>query len=345
MKMLYAIQGTGNGHITRAIEIIPILKRKGEVDILLSGTESTLTFPFDIKYRFKGLCFVFGKNGGVDMWHTYLKMNSVRFLREIRQLDVSKYDLVISDFEPVSCWACLFAKKPSVGLSNQVATLHPLAPRPKKRDPLGKAILSHYAPSTFNYGFHFKALDQNIFTPVIRRSIRNTEITNKGHYTVYLPAYNDERILHALKKFKRVKWEVFSKYAEKRVEEKNITIYPADKGKFIASMTSSAGILCNAGFGTASEALFLNKKLMVIPMKSQYEQQCNAAMLRSMGIPVIKKLKKKNFDKINDWLDSEETISVDYPDITEFILDTIIENHAGKSADISFEQEHYALFQ
>ena len=36
MKVLYAFQGTGNGHIARAQEIIPILKKYAEVDILIS---------------------------------------------------------------------------------------------------------------------------------------------------------------------------------------------------------------------------------------------------------------------------------------------------------------------
>jgi UDP:flavonoid glycosyltransferase YjiC (YdhE family) len=30
MKILYAIQGTGNGHVSRAREIIPIPKKYGE---------------------------------------------------------------------------------------------------------------------------------------------------------------------------------------------------------------------------------------------------------------------------------------------------------------------------
>ena len=34
MKILYAIQGTGNGHISRAREIIPLLQKYGELDIL-----------------------------------------------------------------------------------------------------------------------------------------------------------------------------------------------------------------------------------------------------------------------------------------------------------------------
>src|ERR1017187_3721905 len=164
MKILYAIQGTGNGHVTRAMEVVPILKRKGDVDILISGTESDLKLPFAVKYKFKGLCFVFGKHGGVDIFNTYMKMNSLRLLREIRSFPVEQYDLIISDFEPVSAWAAILAKKPSIGMSNQVASLHPLAPRPKKTDVIGKMVLEHYAPTTYNYGFHYKSLDKNIFT-------------------------------------------------------------------------------------------------------------------------------------------------------------------------------------
>jgi hypothetical protein len=42
MKVLYAIQGTGNGHISRANEIIPILERRVNLDVLVSGKNSTL---------------------------------------------------------------------------------------------------------------------------------------------------------------------------------------------------------------------------------------------------------------------------------------------------------------
>ncbi|MET0298839.1 MAG: glycosyltransferase family protein, partial [Flavitalea sp.] len=73
MKILYAVQGTGNGHVCRATEIIPILQKKGEVDILISGTQSDVQLPFPVKYKFGGLGFVFGKKGGVDLLATYRK--------------------------------------------------------------------------------------------------------------------------------------------------------------------------------------------------------------------------------------------------------------------------------
>ena len=65
---------------------------------------------------------------------------------------------------------------------------------------------------------------------------------------------------------------------------------------------------------------------MVIPMKGQYEQQCNAAALKEMGIPVLKSLKKKYNIKISKWLESNQSVEVDYPDITREIINRIIEN-------------------
>ena len=66
MKILYAIQGTGNGHITVAREVLPILMKRGHVDILISSCQVDIDLPFEIKYKFHGMSFVFGKNGGID---------------------------------------------------------------------------------------------------------------------------------------------------------------------------------------------------------------------------------------------------------------------------------------
>lgn len=98
-----------------------------------------------------------------------------------------------------------------------------------------------------------------------------------------------------LSKVKDVKWEVFSKHSRNSREEKNLNIKPINNEAFIKSMASSEGVLCGAGFETPAEALFLGKKLMVIPMKNQYEQHYNAAALMAMGIPVIKSLKKNTW--------------------------------------------------
>ena len=124
MKILYAIQGTGNGHLSRARDIIPILQKDHEVDILISGTQADIELPFPVKYKFKGLSFIFGKNGGVDILETYKKSNLRVFILEINCLPVQIYDLVINDFEPVSAWACFQKNKKCISLSHQAAVLN-----------------------------------------------------------------------------------------------------------------------------------------------------------------------------------------------------------------------------
>ena len=327
MRILYAIQGTGNGHVSRAREIIPILQRKGDLDILISGTQADVDLPYPVKYRFKGLCFVFGKKGGIDLMETYRKGNLKRFFKEIKSLPVEDYDLVINDFEPVSAWACKRKNKICVGLSHQAAVISKNAPRPKKTDLIGQAILLNYAPVSRSYGFHFKQYAPGIFTPVIRSEIRDPAPEIKKHYTVYLPAYSDKRIYRVLSEIKNTDWQVFSKHSRETYRKDNVYFQPVNNDGFIESMLSCTGILCGAGFETPAEALFLKKKLLVIPMKGQYEQQCNAAALDELGVPVIKSLKKKYIGKIKNWTENTQFIPVSYPDITEEIINQLIEEN------------------
>ncbi len=340
MKILYAIQGTGNGHISRARDIIPILRKKAEVDILVSGIQADVELGFDIKYAFKGLSFIFGKKGGIDILATYKKAKLKRLWKEIHSLPVEEYDIVISDFEPVSAWACVLKKKQCIGLSHQAAMLNKKTPVPKKTDPVGYTLLRHYAPTSVQYSFHFKKYDTNIFTPVIRKEIRDLKLSNKGHYTVYLPAYSDQRIISILSQFTKVKWQVFSKHTDKSYQEKNIHIYPVENKTFLSSIAGAEGVLCGAGFETPAEVMYMKKKLMVIPMKGQYEQQCNAAALKLMEVPVIKSLKRKHIAKISAWLQSDKIVQVDYPDMTEGIIDLVIQNAiAAYRAKIPVQKE------
>ncbi len=326
MKVLYAIQGTGNGHLSRARDVIPILQKHAiELDILVSGTQADIQIPHPIKYQLKGWSFIFGKKGGVDVWKTYLRTNSVRLQREIKSIPIADYDLIINDFEPVSAWACKLKHKPCISFSHQAAVLSEKAPKPKKNDPLGRLILRKYAPSTKQFGLHFKEYGENIYTPIIRKEIRLTTRTKGEHYTVYLPSYSDDKIFKILSRIKSVQWEVFSKHTDTSFFWKNIAIRKINNEAFIKSMANSRGILCGAGFESPAEALHMGKKLMVIPMKGQYEQQCNAAALKEMGVPIIKSLKMKHLNTLKNWVEDDSRIEVFYPDITEKIIDRLLQ--------------------
>ena len=121
MKILYAIQGTGNGHISRAREIIPYLQQHGEVDILISGTQADVALSQLIKYRFHGFSFVFGKNGGVNHWQTFKIIKLRQFWKDMRSIPIHDYNLIVNDFEPLTAWACKLKKVNSVSLSHQAS--------------------------------------------------------------------------------------------------------------------------------------------------------------------------------------------------------------------------------
>jgi len=340
MKILYAIQGTGNGHLARATEIVPILKSMADTDVLVSGTQADLNVPFQIDYCFSGMSFIVGHNGGVDIPKTIQKMPVIQFFRDIRNLPLDRYDIVISDFEPVSAWACWFHNKECIGLSHQNAVLHPSAPQPDFSDWFGKQILRHYAPSTYQYGFNFKASTPTVFPPVIRSSIRRAKSTFKPHYSVYLPAYSDQQIQDVLLKVPETSWEVFSKHSTHEYHVENIHFRPVSLEGFTESFLNCTGLLCTAGFEGPAEAIYMGKKLCVIPMKKQYEQYCNAAYLKSMGIKVLDHFTNSSPELAN-WIQHSAALQIRFPDLTHEILENIIRKHYPYSTTSGFLKQPY----
>ncbi len=329
MKILFAIQGTGNGHLSRARDVYPELVKYGKVDVLISGIQADVDVPFPVNYRMYGMSFIFGKRGGVDIIQTAKKLKLFRLLKDIRNFPVDDYDLVINDFEPVSAWACKRKGKPCISVSHQCAVLNKNAPAPESGDPMGKLVLERYAPTTAAYGFHFKAFADHIFTPVIRKEIRELAATDKGHYTVYLPAYDDATIVKHLSHFNHVNWEVFSKHNKEPFVVGNVSVRKIDNRAFIESMAASTGVLCGAGFEGPAEAMYLNKKVLLIPMLTQYEQHCNAAGAKAMGATVIKTLHEKYYETVGVWIDNGKKIEVNYPDITAEIIERIMREHGN----------------
>ena len=88
MKILYAIQGTGNGHIARAEDVIPVLQQYGKLDIFVSGAQADIKLEYPVKYRSRGLSFYFGKRGGVDFFKTFGRNSSIDVYKEVRGFPV-----------------------------------------------------------------------------------------------------------------------------------------------------------------------------------------------------------------------------------------------------------------
>ncbi len=304
MKIFYAIQATGNGHIARAVELLPYLQQYGEVSFFLSGSNSNLQPGLPVKYRSKGLSLFYSNSGGLDYRKMLRAFEPLRVWKEARQLPVEQYDLVINDFESITALACWLKKVPSINFGHQASFHSPFTPRPAKRDRIGELVLQRYAPANAYAGLHFEQYDEFIFSPIIKQQVLQASPADKEHITVYLSHYADEVIAAQLKLVPGVRFEVFSKKVKQPVTDGNITFIPIHNEAFSNSMINSRGVITGAGFETPAEALYLGKRLLCLPIKGQYEQSCNAAALEKLGVSIAAAVTSRFHLTVQQWLNA-----------------------------------------
>ncbi len=304
MRIFYAVQATGNGHIARAIELMPFLQQYGKVDVFLSGSNSSLpaTEVLPVAYRSNGISLFYNNTGGLSYWKMFRHCSLRAALKDARNLPLEKYDIIINDFESITSLACRMRKIPSVNFGHQASFNSLNAPRPQKKSISGEWILQRYATASKYIGLHFKQYDDFIYPPVIKNNILEAAPVDHGHITVYLPHYSDWLIAKKLKSIPHTRFEVFTKRVAQPEANKNITFLPIHNETFTQSMIHAHGIITGAGFETPAEALYLKKKLMAMPIKGQYEQLCNAEALKEFNVPVIPDLDDEFSIVVKYWL-------------------------------------------
>ena len=330
MKIFYAVQATGNGHISRAMEILPYLERYGQVDIFLSGANNSLQLDASVKYRSKGLCLFYNNTGSLNYWQIVRQFAPLRILREVKELPVEKYDLVLNDFECITSLACAYKKVPSVNFGHQASFMSPKTPRPASPEWMGEWILRNYARATQYIGLHFSQYDDFILPPVIKREILQAEPRDKGYVTVYLPSFSDASLVSHFSGLTDFQFQVFSKEVKEPVRQNNILFIPVGKSAFNKSLINCKAIITGAGFETPAEALYLGKKLMTIPIRGQYEQLCNGAALEKMGIPVLSGLGPDFRNIFYTWMDQKKKNSLSLDHSTESIVSYLM--HSATSS-------------
>ncbi|WP_029795320.1 MJ1255/VC2487 family glycosyltransferase, partial [Vibrio parahaemolyticus] len=168
MKILYGVQGTGNGHIARARAMSKAFESHDvQVDFLFSGRAPEKYFSMeafgDYQTR-RGFTFVTEK-GSVNYAKTALNNNLIHFFKEVNQLNLAPYDLIINDFEPVTAWAARQQNKPCIGISHQNAFRYPVPL--KGASWLDKSVLEYFAPSQHQLGLHWYHFDQPLLPPIV----------------------------------------------------------------------------------------------------------------------------------------------------------------------------------
>ena len=121
-----------------------------------------------------------------------------------------------------------------------------------------------------------------------------------------------------------MEWHIFSKRQKTPYREGNVQIFPVNNQEFNNSLASCAGLLTGGGFEGPAEALFMQKKVMMIPMKGQYEQRCNALAASRLGVPVINGIDENFIAHINNWINDDKKVKVNFPDETAQIVDDMV---------------------
>ena len=308
MKIFYAIQATGNGHISRAIQLYPYLRKFGEVDFFMSGSNASLAIDLPVKFKSSGCSLFYSKSGGLDYWNIAKNINPIQMYKDAKSLPLKDYDVVINDFDSITSLACKLQKVHSVQLGHQASFVSKQTPRPEKKSVMGEMILKHYASAPKNIGLHFEKYDSFIVPPIIKNEIQQAEPSNLGHITVYLPSFDQACLEKAFNTLPDQEFHWFLSEVKFKHTIGNITYYPVNQINFNESLISCHGIITGGGFETPAEALYLRKKILSIPILNHYEQECNAAALKKMGVPVVYEV-GNNFELIiENWLNSDSTM-------------------------------------
>jgi uncharacterized protein (TIGR00661 family) len=307
MRILYGIQLNGNGHITRSLELISQLKAKGyEVDVIASGGNYSIELPDYIK-KFKGLSMYFNKSGRINKLKTTLSLNLFKLIKDINY-DCSGYDLVISDFEPISAYSAKKYKVKSIGISNQVSIT--------KSSFLESLFIKYFAPCDYYIPLDYT----NGYQPIISEKFLNGKVSDEDFYLVYLAAYSLEHIKNELK-YSNKKFKVYSSDVIKDYVYNNIEFKKSNKDSFQSDLLRCSGVITASGFSTTSEALVLGKRLWSIPIKGQFEQIDNAIKLNKLGV-YTDDLTSKNLE---NWLNNYTKVDYKWINPIESIVSKIKE--------------------
>jgi uncharacterized protein (TIGR00661 family) len=323
MSVLYGFQSTGNGHFSRALTLVPRLKTAGmDLDVISSGTTSesaSRRHPDLEPYKaFHGLNFKYG-DGGISYLGTLAAFRPFQLWDDYQSID-GPYDLVITDFEPISAWWGRMNGVKTIGIAHQY-TFWGDAPRPPFRDPFAELVFQNYAPVDVPLGLHWQRCTPTTLPPIIRPEIREAEVSTAEHVLVYLPAYIEETI-DAIFSAPELAVHNIIAYPNRKdyvPEGENVVIKEFSSTGFIKDLASARAVVCCAGFTLLSECLYLGKPVISVPIWGQYEQTCNVVALEEWGLG--ESIQSPRPDVVAGLIEDAKPVSHALPDPTDKIVE------------------------
>lgn len=305
MRILYGVVGEGMGHATRSRVVLEHLTRRHDVHVVVSGrARDYLAQRFENVHNIWGFTIQYEGNSVKKMQTLLANLKgaftgwpqNVKKYFEI--VDKFQPDVVISDFESFSY---LFARNhliPCISIDNmQIINrcVHDPAMLAGYEDQfeLTKSIVKTKVPGAFHY------LITTFFQPPIRKlrttllpSILRPEIINANsepgqHLLVYQTMSSNSALIDELRKSGQ-ECRIYGYKREITQEERdgNLIFKPFSEAGFIDDLRTARAVVGGGGYTLMSEAVYLKKPMLSVPIQGQFEQVLNALYLERLGYGV-----------------------------------------------------------
>ena len=293
-NILYGVNGEGAGHSTRAREVIAHLRSNANTVIVASfdrglqnlGDSCEVTEIFGFRFSFLNNRIRYKRTIVKNLATMRQAVRSVKRLNELIQ--ERNIQLVITDFEPITCHVGHRNRLPVIAIDNQHCLTNTDVTYPRKyhRDAAAAKLVTRlmtpradaYLTTSF-FEAKIKRKNTFLFPPILRKQILQAKPTEGEHILVYVtsPAPSLSKLLSSI----RAQFIAYGFGREGR--EGNVLYKKPSLDGFLADVLSSKAIIANAGFSLVTEALHLGKPYLAVPVAHQFEQIFNAYWLDKMG--------------------------------------------------------------
>lgn len=311
-KIIYGVSGQGFGHSTRSREILQYLVSKGHEVLIFTYGQALffLDHDFDV-FEVPGLGLDY-RNNKVVYWRTIYK-NVQQIAKQSRHWNkiFNKFrdfnpDLVITDFEPMTSFLAKLQRVPLVSLDNQhqLTNTKVKVPSIYKKDLLADKLIiksmvwgaKYYLVTSF-FETPVRRKDTFLFPPIVRKEVKAL-IPHKEDYILVYQTSDFDNLIKILKNIDH-KFVVFG--SNKKGIEGNIEFKDYSSREWLRYLANCKAIIANAGASLISEALYLKKPCLTMPIKKQIEQTLNAQYLEKMGYGMwMRRFSKKEVEAFID---------------------------------------------
>ena len=297
-KIIYAVNGEGWGHALRSKVVIEhLLEKKHDVVIVTSGKAyEFFKKQYDDVYDIHHYHIVY-ENNAVNHFKTVisnLKKSPKGVPKTMYRLFKLLYswepDLVITDFEPFSDFLSKFFLIPVIAIDNINVMVKGDVEVDKKHivDYILAQIVARafvlsarkYILTTFFYPELKKPHNTVFVPPAIRSQVLDAKPKKGKHLLIYQTSASNKAMLKELKKTDE-KYIIYGFNISKK--DKNIQFRKFSEQGIVNDMADAKAVIVNGGFTVVSEALYLKKPLLSIPVKKQFEQILNAKYIEKLG--------------------------------------------------------------